>query len=262
MNNSDALQANRAHTSPLYNSNRKSSSAVSVSRWRGGCTELYTGCTTKRRLRAICLAGVRATVKPINAITRGGQIGIDGEHRSFRIIPALSVIKRESRPAILQQRISPSAVLFVSVSTTRARHTFHIYIAGCDSFFFSSLFRFRHVFVPPKKIPSMLNPRWRGPWQRITDWMECFYAVRISQARARLPVIKWKMNGRGKPWPLYYFTSHNERDPLSSGFLPLLTIVRARIKYNDFLSGDFVAQIHEMCCAKSWEQGKTRGNFV
>lgn len=44
VNNSDALQANRAHTSPLHNSNRKSSSAVSVSRWRGLYTELlYTG---------------------------------------------------------------------------------------------------------------------------------------------------------------------------------------------------------------------------
>lgn len=31
-------------------------------------TRLYTECTTKRRSRAICLAGVRATVKPINAI--------------------------------------------------------------------------------------------------------------------------------------------------------------------------------------------------
>jgi len=35
-----------------------------------GCTGLYAGCTRKRRLRAICLAGVQAIVKPINAITR------------------------------------------------------------------------------------------------------------------------------------------------------------------------------------------------
>lgn len=116
-----------AHTQVLYTTPIGNPLLPCQYRGDGGCTELYTGCTTKRRLRAICLVGVRATVKPIYAIKRGGQIGIDGEHRSFRIIPVLSVIKRESRPAILQQRISPSAVLFVSVSTTRVRHTFHIY---------------------------------------------------------------------------------------------------------------------------------------
>lgn len=122
------------------------------------------------------------------------QIGIDGEHRPFRIIPALSVIKRESVGDFTPDPIG-SAVLFVL--TTRLLHTLHLSPGT------------RVFFIPPrprsfvkKKVPSMLlSPRWRGPWQRITDWMECFYAVRISQARARLPLrpaIKWKMNDRGK----------------------------------------------------------------
>lgn len=111
----------------------------------GGCIELYTGCTTKHRLRAICLLGVRASVKPINAITRGGQIGIDGEHRSFRIIPALSVIKRESRPAILHRIPVGSAGCFIRFCLDDAAATHFTSIAGCDFFFSLSLFLFRHA---------------------------------------------------------------------------------------------------------------------
>lgn len=158
-------------------------------------TGLYAGCTRKRRLQAICLAGVQATVKPINAITRERQI--DGEHRPFRIIPALSVTKRESAGDFTQDPVGSAPVLFVSVPATRMLHILHLSPGTRPPFFFNPPPKFSR-----KKVPSMqLNLRWRGPWQRITDWMECFYAVRISQARARLPLrpaIKWKMNGREK----------------------------------------------------------------
>lgn len=51
--------------------------------------------TTERRSRAICMAGIRAVVKPINPITRHDvRIWINGEHGTFGIMPALSVIKR------------------------------------------------------------------------------------------------------------------------------------------------------------------------
>ena len=54
--------------------------------------------TTERRSRAICLAGICAVVKPINPITRHDvRIWINGEHRTFDIMPALAVIKRHAR---------------------------------------------------------------------------------------------------------------------------------------------------------------------
>jgi len=136
-----------AHTQVLYTTPIGNPLLPCQYRGDGGCTELYTGCTTKRRLRAICLGGVRATVKPINAITRGGQIGIDGEHRSFRIIPALSVIKRESRPADFTTDIpvgSASCFIRFCLDNARPPHISHLYPRVrlfFLSFSFSSRFR-------------------------------------------------------------------------------------------------------------------------
>jgi len=161
--------------------------------------------------------------------SRARQIGIDGEHRPFRIIPALSVTKRASTNDFTLDPVG-SAVLFVSIPMTRLLHILHL---SSGTHFFIPL---RSEVPLKKKVPSMqLNSRWRGPWQHIIDWMECFYAVRISQARARLPLrpaIKWKMNGRGKTLVVVISL---RREPLFSGFPHYWqSSVLSRIKHYDF----------------------------
>ena len=57
--------------------------------------------------------------------SRAMQIGIDGEHRPFRIIPALSVTKRASTNDFTPDLVG-AAVLFVSVPTTWLLHILHL----------------------------------------------------------------------------------------------------------------------------------------
>lgn len=85
--------------------------------------------------------------RPLSRLTQSctRQIGIDGEHRSFRIIPALSVIKHESTGDFTPDSVG-SVVLFVSVPTARLLHILHLSPAAL--FFYPAAFR---PGVPPKK---------------------------------------------------------------------------------------------------------------
>lgn len=163
------------HTQVLYTTPIGNPLLPCQYRGDGGCTELYTGCTTKRRLRAICLPGVRATVKPINAITRGGQIGIDGEHRSFRIIPALSVIKRESRPVILHRIPVGSAGCFIRFCLDDAAAT---HFTSLGAIFFSLFLSFSLSFS-----------------SRVTSEFRLKNSVNAESAMAWIMTAHYRLNG-------------------------------------------------------------------
>lgn len=90
--------------------------------------------------------------RPLSRLTqsRARQIGIDGEHRPFRIIPALSVTKRESAgdftpdPARLRR--------FIRVCPDDSAATYFTPIAGYALFFF-------HLVAHPPEVPPKKRVR-------------------------------------------------------------------------------------------------------